>query len=113
MSILNIPIPESIREQVESLAREDGVSVEAFVASVLSQRAAVAIADSYIRRRASRGSAEQMIQILEQAPQVEPDPHDRIDLESEQTGAGQPATRPVDEPEGGDQPQPEAEGRSR
>ena len=32
---------------------------------------------------------------------------------SEQAGAGQPATRPVDEPEGGDQPQPEAEGRSR
>ena len=34
-------------------------------------------------------------------------------LKSEQTGTGQPATRPVDEPEGSDQPQPEAEGRSR
>jgi hypothetical protein len=31
----------------------------------------------------------------------------------EQAGAGQPATRPVDEPEGGDKHQPEAEGRSR
>jgi hypothetical protein len=30
-----------------------------------------------------------------------------------QTGTGQPATRPVVEPEGGDQPQPEVEGRSR
>ena len=30
---------------------------------------------------------------------------------SEQTGAGQPATRPVVEPEGGEKPQPEAEGR--
>ena len=29
----------------------------------------------------------------------------------EQTGAGQPATRPVDKPEGGDKPQPEAERR--
>ena len=29
----------------------------------------------------------------------------------EQAGAGQPATRPVDEPESGDKPQPEAEGR--
>jgi hypothetical protein len=34
-------------------------------------------------------------------------------LGSEQAGAGQPATCPVDEPEGGDKPQPEAEGRSR
>ena len=32
---------------------------------------------------------------------------------AEQDGAGQPATRPVDEPEGGEKPQPEAEGRSR
>jgi len=32
---------------------------------------------------------------------------------AEQAGTGQPATRPVDEPEGGDKPQPEAEGRSR
>ena len=31
----------------------------------------------------------------------------------EQDGAGQPATRPVDESEGGAKPQPEAEGRSR
>ena len=30
----------------------------------------------------------------------------------EQAGAGQPATRSVDKPEGGDKPQPEAEGRS-
>jgi hypothetical protein len=29
----------------------------------------------------------------------------------EQTGTGQPATRPVVEPEGGYKPQPEAEGR--
>ena len=29
----------------------------------------------------------------------------------EQPGTGQPATRPVVEPEGGDKPQPEAEGR--
>ena len=79
MSTLHISIPDSVRERVESLARDDGVSVEAFVASVLSQRAAVAEADSYIRRRASRGSAKQMIEILEQAPKIEPEPHDRLD----------------------------------
>ena len=35
------------------------------------------------------------------------------DEEAEQASTGQPATRPVDEPEGGEKPQPEAEGRSR
>lgn len=34
-------------------------------------------------------------------------------LECEQVGTGQPATRPESKPEGGDKPQPEPEGRSR
>jgi len=32
---------------------------------------------------------------------------------AEQAGTGQPATRPESKSEGGDKPQPEAEGRSR
>ena len=34
-------------------------------------------------------------------------------IEAQQAGTGQPVTRPVDKPEGGDKPQPEAEGRDR
>ena len=78
MSSLSVSIPDSVRERVEALAREDGVSVDAFVATVLSQRVAVADADSYVRRRASRGSAEKMIEILSQAPKVEPEDFDRL-----------------------------------
>ena len=78
MSSMNISIPDSIRERVESLAREDGISPEAFVAAVLSQRVAVADVDSYIRHRASRGNAQQMLDILSQAPKVDPEPFDRL-----------------------------------
>ncbi|HEY1050447.1 MAG TPA: hypothetical protein VGE39_11850 [Prosthecobacter sp.] len=78
MSTLSISLPESIRERVEVLAREDGVEVDSFIATVLSQRVAVADADSYVRRRAARGSAQQMLDILTLAPQVEPEPYDRI-----------------------------------
>jgi hypothetical protein len=78
MNSLSISIPDSVRERAESLAREDGVTLDAFVASVLSQRIAVADADSYIRRRASRGSAQRMLDILSQAPKIEPEPQDRL-----------------------------------
>ena len=78
MSSFNITIPESIRNRVEYFAREEGVSVEEFVASILSQRIAVADADSYVRDRAERGSAEQLLEILGRAPEVEPEPEDRI-----------------------------------
>ena len=42
------------------------------------QRVANEDDDSYVRRRASRGSAELMLEILSQAPRVEPDPDDRL-----------------------------------
>lgn len=78
MNPLTISLPESVRRQVESLAQADGVPVEDFVSSVLSQRVAVAEADLYVRSRASRGSAAQMREILEAAPKVEPDEGDRM-----------------------------------
>jgi hypothetical protein len=71
MSTLSISIPDSIRERVEVLAKEDGVGVDSFVATILCQRVAVADADSYVRRRASRGSAQQLLDILSLAPHVE------------------------------------------
>lgn len=78
MSTLTISLPESVRSRFESLAQEDGVPVEDFVSSVLSQRVEVAEADSYVRRRALRGSAAQMKEILEAAPKVDPDVGDQL-----------------------------------
>ena len=78
MSTLTISIPDSVRRRIESLAESDGVPIDAFVASVLSQRVAIADADSYVQRRAARGSAAQMLEILRAAPNVEPEAHDRL-----------------------------------
>jgi hypothetical protein len=78
MTTLSIQLPNSIRQRVEDFAREDGVSVDAFVATVLSQRIAVAEADSYVRRRATQGSSRQMLNILAMAPKVEPKECKRI-----------------------------------
>jgi hypothetical protein len=79
MSTISISLPDSLRERAESLAREDGMPLEAFVATILSQRVAVAEADSYIRHRSKKGSAEKMLEILAQAPRVEPETQDRMD----------------------------------
>lgn len=76
MGSLNISIPDTVLGRVEQFAQEDGVSVEEFVASVLSQRIAVADAGSYVRQRAAKGSAGQLLELLEKAPAVEPVPSD-------------------------------------
>ena len=78
MSTVTIAIPDSVRRRVESLAELDGVPFDTFVASVLSQCVAVADADSYVQRRAARGSAAKMLEILRAAPEVEPPPNDQF-----------------------------------
>ena len=87
---LNIKIPESIKSRVEHFAREDGVSVDDYVATVLSQRVAVADADSSVQNRPACGSADQLINLLDKAPAVVPDPCDRIDPDIEQGDAPMP-----------------------
>lgn len=76
MSTLTISIPDSVRRAVECLAEADGVGVDHFVSTILAQRIAIAEADSYVRSRAARRNAYQMLNILRAAPQVDPDPQD-------------------------------------
>lgn len=83
MSTISISIPDSLKERVEQYARRDGISVADFVASVLSQRMAVADADSYISKRAARGSADKMRELLDRAPDVSPDDDDKISSNGE------------------------------
>ena len=78
MSTLSVSIPDSVRSRIEFFAGEDGVSVEHFVSAILSQRVAVADADSYIRKRAMRGSPDRLIELLATAPDVPPEPQDQI-----------------------------------
>ncbi len=78
MSTLSIQPPDSIRQRVVVLAHEVGLGMDAFVATVLSQRIALAEADSYVCRRAAQGSARQMLDILEMVPKVEPEERDWI-----------------------------------
>ena len=79
MSTLSIQLPNSVRECMETLAREDGVPVDSYIVSVLSRRAAVAEADSYVRRRAALGSSEQLAALLAKAPDVAPMPGDELE----------------------------------
>ena len=70
------------------------------------------------------GEIEHADRLLQQYSFVNRDSKGRLDLskvplnpppktKGEEAGTGQPATRPESKPEGGDKPQPEAEGRSR
>ena len=78
MSKLNVNIPESLRRRAQSLAQDDGVPLDQFIATALAEKVAVLDADSYIRERAARGSREKFERVLSKVPDVEPEKHDSL-----------------------------------
>ena len=78
MSTLNVNIPESLHRRAQSLAQDDGVPLDQFIATALAEKVAVLDADSYIRARAARGSREKFDRVLSKVPDVEPEEHDRL-----------------------------------
>jgi len=82
--MLNVNIPESLHRRAESLAQDDGVPLEQFIATALAGKVAVLDADSYIRERAARVTREKFDRVLSKVPDVEPEEPDRL---SPHTGA--------------------------
>ena len=78
MSTLNVNIPESLRRRAQSLAQDDGVPLDQFIATALAEKVAVLDADSYIRERAARGSREKFDRVLSTVPDVEAEEHDQL-----------------------------------
>ena len=78
MSTLSLKLPQSLYEQVRTLAKREGVSVNQFIAMAVAEKAEALIAEEYLAERAKRGSREDLLVILEKVPDVEPEPHDKL-----------------------------------
>jgi hypothetical protein len=82
------PIVQEVRDARASIAAEFGCDLSKYLAWIREQTqlrkgasgkpTTAKVARSYARRRAAHGSSQQMLDILEMAPQVEPEECDRI-----------------------------------
>ncbi|NET74162.1 MAG: toxin-antitoxin system HicB family antitoxin [Sphaerospermopsis sp. SIO1G2] len=79
MSVLSLRLPKTMHEQVKELASEEGISINQFVLLALSEKIAVLQASQYLEQRAKRSGPQHLLDILAAAPDVEPEPHDRLD----------------------------------
>ncbi|MBI4623129.1 MAG: toxin-antitoxin system HicB family antitoxin [Verrucomicrobia bacterium] len=78
MSKLNVHLPESLHRRAQSLAQDDGVPLDQFIATALAEKVAVLDADTYIRQRAARGNREKFDRVLAKVPDVAPEEQDRL-----------------------------------
>jgi hypothetical protein len=70
-----ISLPDEILHKAEEFAAREQMSLEELVTAALSEKFAGA---EYLRRRGERASAERFRAALDQIPDAEPEPWDRL-----------------------------------
>lgn len=77
MSTLSLRLPESLHRQVKELAREEGISINQFVATAVAEKMSALLTEEYLNKRARRASRKRYEAALAEVPDVEPDEWDR------------------------------------
>ena len=78
MSTLSVRLPKSIHEQLKEIAAEEGISMNQFISITLAEKLASLKTMKYLEERAERGSKEQLLKVLANAPDEEPEEYDRL-----------------------------------
>lgn len=77
MSVLSIRLPDSLHQVVKTVAAEDSISINQFIASAVAEKVSALTTEKYIQERASRASKTQFEAVLANVPDVEPEAFDR------------------------------------
>jgi len=78
MSSLSLRLPTSMHEQLRDLAQREGISINQFITIAVAEKMATIDTATYLRQRAQRGSQAKLLAVLAKAPDVEPEPDDRL-----------------------------------
>ncbi|HVW78113.1 MAG TPA: hypothetical protein VHB45_10915 [Alloacidobacterium sp.] len=82
-----LKLPLSIKKAAQRLAKEDGVSLNQWIAVAVAEKVGVVeTAAEFFARRADGADGSKLLQLLRQAPDREPDPGDELDISLTQTG---------------------------
>ena len=76
MSTLSIRIPDSYHTMVKELSKMDNISINQFITAAIGEKLTALQTENYIEKRATKGSREKFLAVLNKAPDIEPDEYD-------------------------------------
>jgi len=68
MGALSLRLSESIHRHIREIAKYEGVSINQFIASAVSEKISALLTEDYINERASRVDINKVDQILSKVP---------------------------------------------
>lgn len=77
MSTLSLRLPNSLHDQIRQLAKQEGMSINQFIASAAAEKMAALLTEEYIKKRAHIAEQKKFQAVLDKVPDVEPEDYDR------------------------------------
>ena len=75
-----LKLPLSIKRAAQRLAKEDGVSLNQWIAAAVAQKVGcVETAAEFFKKRAGNAKADSMAKVLRRVPKNQPDPGDELE----------------------------------
>ena len=72
MGALNLRLPNSIHRHVRDVAKREGVSINQFISSAVSEKISAIMTEEYLEQRAKRAKKDTLKKILDQIPDRPP-----------------------------------------
>jgi len=76
MSALNLRLPDSIHRHIREIARRDGVSINLFITSAVSEKISALTTEDMMAQRAAKARPGAFRKVLDRVPRREPLPGD-------------------------------------
>ena len=78
MSSLNLRLPDSVHRHIRRIAKEDGVSINLFITSAVSEKISALTTEDYIAKRAKKARKGAFSEVLDRVPKRAPLPGDEL-----------------------------------
>jgi hypothetical protein len=80
MSNLSVQLPDCLYKSLQELAKQDGISIDQFVATAVAEKIAALTTEIYLGELAKRGSREKYDAVLAKVPDIELESDDQLPI---------------------------------
>jgi len=75
---LSLRLPESIHQHIKEVAKKEGVSINQFISSAVSEKISALMTEDYLKSRGKRAKKDDFKNILAKVPGRKPIPGDEL-----------------------------------
>jgi len=78
MSTLSLRLPNSLHNEVKSLAKKEGISINQFISSAVAEKMSSLLTEEYLLERSQKGNRSSFLNVMSKVPDVEPEAYDKL-----------------------------------